>query len=648
MSIATIPSGFLCEYNGYQFDAEYTVTTDIRIRPVFDKAGRTVIYNEFSISLRTIIAGDLTSTAVTDARRRLTKSGCAFRYKGRGLGDLDINTSGTAGNIGGGVSTGSQMVRDVDFGPKCRELGVKLLGRRNAVQLDWQVTVCLPDCSAAKYAFAAMSLNFSVEFRLRKNGKTDRVVSGELMIPNNRVAPSSRMLNDSPDNYREQIVSPIPRGFMRTYDPFVLNEAKTSLKFGWTDAELDDSALPEGCVDAKFRQKTRSSAAGLITYISTFSGEYELAPGFPVEAAERAFFQAVRDRLMQIRRVVRVSPPPAPGESTFRGWIPQGFSIDEPNMYGPRIVQFEFTALIPQSSLDTILGESGIFRKDPKSDWQIWYNSLKDTAQHPRGSARMTFKANEDKIIDLCGFEPQSEADAKRDAKEHVLSGAVADSDSTWLYYRNNVYIEGDTGTSEMRTMPLDDLEGELIGASLIGSGSVGGTLRTARDIFDAAITNAGSYRPPPARAGGTLQPFGSLIPGPPSIGGGSSSSGTMPSGAPSDDQGFGVIGGNLEPEFTLDEPFPVQKRVRSSCYVIMHGSAMRAGLPVPCPELTKVEDIDPVPSNRVDRGEGFNTGVIGNGGKIPIFGAKWRLRYYLPETPMAPITPPPNPMQGA
>jgi len=54
---------------------------------------------------------------------------------------------------------------------------------------------------------------------------------------------------------------------------------------------------------------------------------------------------------------------------------------------------------------------------------------------------------------------------------------------------------------------------------------------------------------------------------------------------------------------------------------------------------------VKPSPANRLDRGEGFNTGIIANAGKFPIYAAKWRLRYFLPEIPNTPITPPPNPM---
>jgi hypothetical protein len=79
------------------------------------------------------------------------------------------------------------------------------------------------------------------------------------------------------------------------------------------------------------------------------------------------------------------------------------------------------------------------------------------------------------------------------------------------------------------------------------------------------------------------------------------------------------------------------------TCYVIMHGEALRAGFPIPCPVLNDVEGVTPQLDNRLDRGEGFFTGIVANAG-TPVYGATWRLRYFLPTIPTRPITPPQNP----
>jgi hypothetical protein len=73
----------------------------------------------------------------------------------------------------------------------------------------------------------------------------------------------------------------------------------------------------------------------------------------------------------------------------------------------------------------------------------------------------------------------------------------------------------------------------------------------------------------------------------------------------------------------------------------------MRAGFAIPCPELIDVEGVVPRKDNRLDMGEGFACGVVGNAA-VPVYGARWNLRYFLEKIPARPITPPPNPMLAA
>lgn len=61
----------------------------------------------------------------------------------------------------------------------------------------------------------------------------------------------------------------------------------------------------------------------------------------------------------------------------------------------------------------------------------------------------------------------------------------------------------------------------------------------------------------------------------------------------------------------------------------------MRAGYPIPKPELTSVNGVTPVECSRSDAGEGFEETVQGQAG-VNIHYGRWRLRYCLVGVPPA------------
>lgn len=636
--LANAPADFVCSYNGFTFSSDYTDTKRITIRPVQDKTGRTVMYNEYTIALTTwITSTSTTDPAVLTAKRQLTKFGGAFKYTGRGVGDLSINAGGT-----------SASPRDVEFGPKPTVLGIEFHGRKNACKLDWEVTFKLPECSDAKFAFALMEMNYAVEFHVHPNGRTDRVVRGELRIPNNRAAPGSRKLLDNPDTYREKIITPIPKLFRREYQPFVINEAKTTLTFGWTDFEISQEVLPEGIVKAEFSQTTNSEGnSGFAKFITSFQGRYTLAQGFDVSYAKQAFHDALKAR---IGTPVLTKDRQAQADTTF---VPMGFGFSQPDAYADEnIAIFTTTVLmLNKTRLRDVFEKSGAWYPitDPKKkeeNWDKWEKSLRDNALSPRGTAKLKFTTNEDRIIDLCGSEPSQPAEKKKDAEEQTLRGSFVGEFEGWLKYNNAIRVESDSGNAELRQLPQDDLGETTLTASPGASGGtlVGGPgfefeLRASPGASSAPMGNLGPAYPvpgppgmnaPPSRTPSAILPY-------------------LPAGSPQDDDGFFVLTGS-EPPLVADDPTPVQKRTRAACYVYMTGEAVRIGQPIPCPTLLKVEDIEPTEANRLDKGEGFvtaQTGTVGMSGDVPVYVAKWNLRYFLPETPNKPIAPPPNPLGG-
>lgn len=671
-----MPSDFTASYNGFAF-SDRAQTTKYSIHPVPDKSGRTVAYYEFQVGITDwIIDTAGTSNAVSDAIDKLLKYGGEFHYTGRGLGNLDINVGGP----------GSGGKSDVQWGPKPGSLDLKVSGINSAIKIDWQVVVCIPYCFDASYAFALMEVTYSVTFRQRRSGRTDRIVSGELKIPNNRLYPGSRELNDSPDYYLEQIITPIPFGFRREWSDRTIDPSRTSLTWGYTDIEFDGEAYPFGCVSAKFSQETSSMGPGLFSYSTMFVGEYELAPGYEIEVAKKAFFDVVDDRLQQAIAPTEEarppenngqgglaiggaaiggiaagaggggglaggagviggfigglfgSPPPPPPPAAprlpaagqpQRGFLPMEFRFSEADLYGPNICRFQFVAKIFQSDLSSIIGDSGIWRTDPGADWTRWATSLADSALNPRGVAQLTFSTNEDRIVDLCGTGQPDEMAPAKTSIQRVLSGFVPESSPGWVHYEIGVRVEGDSGAVEIRRLPEDDISpDDSTATATLGGG------QTVDPGFTASLTSGGGG----SSFGTTLGGGQTAAPG---FGG---SDDELPIGDPTASDGFNAITGDDTP-YVKDGPTPVQQRTRGSCYIFMFGEAIRVGKKIPCPTLEKVESQTPILCNRLDMGEGFVTAIIRGCGDNTVYGATWNLRYFLKETPQFLIEPPPNPM---
>lgn len=84
----------ICVYNGYTFSA-YSETLGFRSRPQYDQSGRTVVYTEYTITMRERIFGTESevATQLNDMRNRLTANGGAFSYSFKGVGTFEAALS---------------------------------------------------------------------------------------------------------------------------------------------------------------------------------------------------------------------------------------------------------------------------------------------------------------------------------------------------------------------------------------------------------------------------------------------------------------------------------------------------------------------------------------------------------------------------
>lgn len=391
MAIGDLPVLGVCKYGKHTFN-ETTDTTDIKVTPVYDASGRSVTHSVYSITLTELIADNAVNTPVNvqDAVAELQKPGQPFRYENRGIGNLRINT-------------GARQ-NDVVWGPKVGEMSLKPEGGGRGVRLTWTVQVAIPTCDDSVFQFAVMEFVYKLAFRVAPNGDTTRVYSGHLKIPNRRKTVGGRDVLDSPDAYRSQVVPPLIPGFRRLDRSFEVSEDRTTLSFSVTDEQMPPNVPPPGVTLCSASHHFDSE--GMAKWVGTIEAEYELLRGQgPFAAVVPFLLGLVKDRLTAVGNVPLNTGLPAPvGHLIGYPTALVKFHVGEPTIYGPgcQRVKLMLSYLVAGIGLEGIIAGGGLWRPVPGSNWQVWVGSVA-TALSSRGTAELTWTANEDKLVDLCG-----------------------------------------------------------------------------------------------------------------------------------------------------------------------------------------------------------------------------------------------------
>lgn len=572
-----LPLQNLTSYGGWQFSS-LVKTVGLEIEPVYDEARRTVVYNRYRIRLKDWIGNTLvglTSYAARRARDVLTKPGGIFVYTNRGVGDVAINTG---------------TVRDVDYGPKVQLLSFKVVPGKNAVQFEWAVEVCVPECPAARYAFALMAFNYRADYTIGQYGETVVTYSGYLEIPANRAGGQfGRTLSDSADNYREQIVPEFQKGFRRTSQRFTINDRKTRLDFSITDTEMFGPAPPPGIVDAKASHSFQSAGPGLQLWVGQLDARYWVGKGYSKGLPTEAFLALVADRTGHAARILGRSPA---------SFVPLSLRFAEPELYGmpsDPTAAFSLSYSFP-ATLGQIFGASGLWTPFRFSGWDGWMSSMRGILG-PRGVAKLKLRTSDDRIADLCNSGISLPRPINYRTPETVgvldaVAGACPPPAQSWLVYNVWIETEGDDGTISTPKIPQTPLVQKPRGSNLPNQGD------------DATFWQPGRGGLP-----GWLSEF------------------TGPSGS---------LSSRLESSF--------QQRAAPIVYLYLCGNALRVCYPVDPPSLVAVDDMVPQVANRLDRGEGFKQGIRANVGH-PLYGAQWRIRYAVPSSYLKQLPVPANPI---
>lgn len=591
MSSLTDPG--ISKYGGYTFPVE-TETTGISVVPQYDQAGRTVIHNTYTLTLQSYLTGRATDASVRAIVQQLTKPAYPFIYAGRGLG--------VAVNVGG--------VRDVVWGPKPQSCEIKPLGGGNGVLLTWRVSFCIPDCSDATYAFAAMEYNYTLQWSIDEGGYTRRVYSGFIRVPMTRGrSPQDRVIPDSADVYREQINPPMIPGYRRIPGEFTISQDKCRLDFSIQDVQFQTNVPPPGIIKADADHQLSSTPGKFYEWNGSLNATYELAIGSgatPADARD-AFFALLKDRVGWTMYALSLKGgpnlPPNPGAQGGKldnagnyAVIPVSFTMSEPSIYGPPVCRYAVTYRVTGASLRDMLLASGLWRPTPDGNWVAWAASMQNTLG-PRGHSGLIFNPGDDSIVDLCnGNAVDIDLSNGGNKSPGGFQGIPSDTfpaptpDASWLDYKCHTYMEVDNNNVPITTLltkPGKAVNDILGGLALGAIGAVPGREWIPElDFFTPPVKNV----PPEDVPGGDVQ------------------------------------------------------RRKQKMYLHLTGSAARVAYPIPCPLAASWNGSPLTPCNRLNKGEGFWAGVIGDVG-YPVYGARWNLRYFVEEVPTAVLPVPENPL---
>ncbi len=599
MALDDLPTGeMLCEYNGHVFGPA-TDTTAFSVRPVLDPAGRTVIYAVYTLTVTDTIAdAETTDPIVERAIAKLSRNGGILLYRGRGFGDLDVNTG---------------RDRDVKWGPHVREVSAKPTGAGKAVELTATFEFALVNCpDGLSKAGTVLAFTFELSFDIDTHGYTTRTTTATLTIAQTRKRVGDRALFTSADEHREDMVPELPSGFRRLSQSFRLSPDKCTIVGTIHDVQTPPNRPRPGLVDGSIEHSYSSHPNSLgFMWTGTISATYDIdrATGTPQDAADDF------ERLAATRIALRASRM-RKKDGTPAAIVPQVWSVTEPNVLGRTQARFTLSYFIGGAELDQILLHGGLWQPwdgggiDPRGG-SVWEGRMGAASWAPRGHAGLAFRPGDDGLVDACGVsEPVTPAARPPAGNQGVsplgrivgaakaIAGGVKETvplqtifpppeaKSSWLMYQSHVTLVADTGRILATTLPDAPLGGNQ-------AASAG-----RWDVMAGALPAQGSNSPFPPLAD--------------------------------------LLRANQRAESTF-----VQQRTAPTLRVILTGQALRIGYPIPVPELVSVGGKRPTLIGEPM----FAQGIVGTG-LYPIVGANWRLEYAWAdgELPAGAIPVPPNP----
>jgi len=426
------------EYNGYTFDGASSVT--IRCEPVYDDAGRTVVYHRYTVNVKSVVA-DAAGTGLTlaDIRARLTKAGYGLRVWNKGFHDLIVNAPWDASSV-----------NDVAFGPKPRLISWTPIGSVYACEIEWECETCIAYCALPKIHSGIMAFNYSIAYALDYRGLTVRTIAGYYEIAMSR---SGYTIPDTADAYRTVVAPAIPERFQRTTQTYSLSLDKRRCDFNLVDQELaSNNPWPKGVVKIEGRHRvnwTRSggNASRLFNQIGV---DIEMGADAPMLNAYAAFAAIAKQRINIVL-----------GTDNY-GVMIDTLSVEE-SLFDRQCL-FSMSYRLTRS-LKQILTDTGIWQPLGLNTWGEWAYSISGLTDQ-RGYANMRHLAANDAIVDPCGavFGIPWDATAVPKTSQPLIGRLLLANDTpspenSWLEYEAHVFVTRDRAVVRHAILQAPDIE---------------------------------------------------------------------------------------------------------------------------------------------------------------------------------------------
>lgn len=563
---------------------------EFAIEPVFDDAGRTVVYLKHTLSGTWWVTASNQETLggdVADLRKKLLRAGKTLKLLEIGYGDLTVNPLG-----------GSDGVTDVAHGPKPRVMSISTVGTI-AARVEWAVDFHIAECGSDWKNGSLLAFNFSTAISVEKNGLSSRTVSGYWQLA--AVQNSEGAISPTAMERITESIVVIPSRFERTSQSFTISPDGSRADFSFTDTERAGAAPPQYMVDAKVNYRVASEDISFSKWRHTISGTIERLPNAPPALAATKFMEIAESKLKHVRRQLRGKGVVIPDRLEFGGDL-LGTSFD---------FSMSFRAV---GCIKDIFQASGIYEPLPDSNYELWKTSM-DSAWRPGGLAQLS--SSGDAVISICsapGSNPETGTEVKgklptitHKAREREAikvksaglfdCGKITKKDS-WIAWENKLqYVR-------KQQVSISKIAQEVgVNAGSIPSLATGGLAGVAQNI--GTIYNA--------RSTGTGSAYFS------------GASITQAKAAPS---AAAAIARTAGAGAVLGAAGQVQFQSSPDEYVLMYGKALRVKFPPSIPTLQTIGNkavalID----EKVEPAE-----IIGSiAGGCPIFVARWAMLFYVP-----------------
>jgi hypothetical protein len=426
------------EYNGYTFDGASNVT--IRCEPVYDDAGRTVVYHKYVVNVKSLVA-EVAGTDLTLAgiRALLTKAGYGLRVYNKGYGNLIVNAAWDAASV-----------NDVAFGPKPRILSWTPIGSIYACEIEWECEACVAYCYLPQTHSGILAFNYGITYALDYRGLTTRTIAGYYEIAMSR---NGYAIPDTADNYRTLVSPAIPERFQRTTQSYALSLDKRRCDFNVTDQELpSNNPWPAGVVKAEGRHRVNWTRSGgnANRLFNQIGLDVEMGADQPMLNAYAAFAAIVKQRLNIVLATDNY------------GVMIDTLSVEE-SLFD-RQCSFSCSYRLTRS-LKQILTDTGLWQPLGLNTWGAWSAAIQGLTDQ-RGYANMQHLAANDAIVDPCGatFTIPWDAVAVEKPQQAVFGRLLLANDTpapenSWLEYDAHVFVLRDRATVRHAIMQPPDEE---------------------------------------------------------------------------------------------------------------------------------------------------------------------------------------------